>query len=174
MLVRRKNLPKRVSLSESGRSLPSESRLSVIVRNLSIINSRPPKPPRGWLNITGAPSFILTSNAVIKNTGKSKKRKIHAKSTSSVRLTHLSYIFLFLLFFISLNLLVYRKNSILIKFVFSGASPSKKHLSGEPSEPARRGELQKSKIFASGDKRANPRRAVFNCKTQFYNWLIFL
>jgi hypothetical protein len=79
-----------------------------------------------------------------------------------------------LLFIISLNLLDYKKDLISIKFVFSGASPPKKHLSDEPSEPARRGELQKSKIFASGDKRANPRRAVFNCKTQFYNWLIFL
>jgi hypothetical protein len=41
-----------------------------------------------------------------------------------------------------------------MKSVFSGALPPKKHLSGEQGEPARRGELSKSKILASGDKRA--------------------
>ncbi len=45
------------------------------------------------------------------------------------------------------------------------ALPPKKHLFGEQGESARRGELTKSMILSSGDKRAN-----FNCKTQFYNW----
>ena len=48
----------------------------------------------------------------------------------------------------------------IIKFVFSVALPTKKHRSGEQGEPARRGELPKSQILASGDK-----CAYLNCKT---------
>jgi hypothetical protein len=55
------------------------------------------------------------------------------------------------------------------QIIFSVALPSKKHRQDEQSESARRGELPKSLILASGDKRAYPRRAVLNCKTQFYN-----
>jgi hypothetical protein len=43
-----------------------------------------------------------------------------------------------------------------IQSVFSVALPPKKHRSGEPCEPARRGELTKSPILSSGDKRAFP------------------
>jgi len=48
---------------------------------------------------------------------------------------------------------------ISIKFVFWVALPPKKHRQDEQSESARRGELSKSLILASGDKRAHPRKA---------------
>jgi len=64
-----------------------------------------------------------------------------------------------------------KNQQISIKSVFSAALPLKKHRQDEQSESARRGELPKSRILASGDKRAYLRRAGFNCKTQFYNWL---
>ena len=44
----------------------------------------------------------------------------------------------------------------IIKSVFSVALPPKKHRSDEQSESARRGELTKSPILSSGDKRALP------------------
>ena len=66
----------------------------------------------------------------------------------------------------------HKSQQIVMEIVFSVALPSKKHRQDEQSESARRGELPKSLILASGDKRAYPRRAVLNCKTQFYNWLI--
>jgi len=42
----------------------------------------------------------------------------------------------------------------LIIFVFSADPPTKKHRPDEQSESARRGELSKSQILTSGDKRA--------------------
>ena len=44
----------------------------------------------------------------------------------------------------------------IIKSVFSVASPPKKHRPDEQSESARRGELTKSLILSSGDKRSFP------------------
>lgn len=61
------------------------------------------------MNITGDPSFILTKIAVSKKIGESKKRKTHAKTTSKIRLTHLSYIFLFFLIFILIFLRKFKR-----------------------------------------------------------------
>jgi len=59
------------------------------------------------------------------------------------------------------------KVSNIIKFVFSVALPTKKHLSDEQSESARRGELTKSLILSSGDKRASPQSGASLVKQSF-------
>ena len=62
-------LPKFVRRSSSGNKLPASSRLSVIVRNLYILNILPFNPGRCCLKITGEPSLILTSTAIKTKTG---------------------------------------------------------------------------------------------------------
>ena len=64
-------------------------------------------------------------------------------------------------------------SQISIEFVFWVALPPKKHLLDEQSESARRGELPKSKILASGDNARIPAKRGITCKTQFYKCLLF-
>ena len=61
----------------------------------------------------------------------------------------------------------------LIKSVFSGALPLKKHLPDEQGESTRRGEPTKLKILSAAISACIPAARVFNCKTQFYNWILY-
>ena len=58
--------------------------------------------------------------------------------------------------------------NIIIKSVFSVALPTKKHLSDEPGRVRAPRGAAKIIDFGGGDK-----RAILNCKTQFYSWLFY-
>ena len=71
-LVERKNAPKRVSRSPSGRSFPSASFESNMVRNLIMLNGMPLRPGRCCTNSTGAPKFLRTRIATTSSAGQNK------------------------------------------------------------------------------------------------------
>ena len=68
-LVERRKRPKAVRRMLSGNRLPSVSRASVMVRNLSILNGFPCKPRRTWVKKIGEPSFSRTNTIKISNSG---------------------------------------------------------------------------------------------------------
>ena len=90
-LVPRRNLPKAVSRSSSGRRLPAASFLSVIVRNLYMLKifSLPVfgsmRPGRGCRKITGEPIFTRTSTARIRYSQLSSTTVSSARRRSSRR-----------------------------------------------------------------------------------------
>src|SRR5216683_607285 len=87
-LMARSHRPSRVSLTSSPRSLPSPSRASVIVRNLTSSNTFASFPGRLCRNSTGLPSFIRTSAATIAITGDRHTSSAAAITLSNAAFTH--------------------------------------------------------------------------------------
>jgi glycosyltransferase involved in cell wall biosynthesis len=82
ILVLRKNLPNLVSLSVSGNKFPSASFLSIMLRNLNIVNTLPCKPGRFCRKKIGEPNLILTNKHTINNIGDSITIKKSEKKIS--------------------------------------------------------------------------------------------
>ena len=79
-LLSRKNFPKAVIRSSSGRGFPKESKQLVMVLNLKIKNEHPDCPARSWRNSTGEPSFIRTRIPINSNIG--EINSMHSKETA--------------------------------------------------------------------------------------------